>query len=114
PLLLLVLIPFPAAAQAPPLGEVVDRAATVEVQRQKLVGLAVGVITDGKVSYLKGYGLADREADVPVDPKATLFRWASCSKSVTAIAALQLAERGLLDLDADVRTYAPEFPDKGV
>jgi CubicO group peptidase (beta-lactamase class C family) len=45
---------------------------------------------------------------------ATLFRWASVSKPITAIAAMQLAERGKLDLDADVRKYVPEFPDKGV
>ena len=47
-----------------------------------------------------------------VDPATTQFRWASISKPVTAIAALQLVEKGLLDLDADVRTYVPEFPEK--
>jgi CubicO group peptidase (beta-lactamase class C family) len=114
PLLVLLLAPLPALAQAPPLPTVVDRAAKAEVERQKLVGLAVGVIVDGKIRYLQGYGLADREAGVVVDPKATLFRWASCSKPVTAIAALQLAEQGMIDLDADVRTYVPEFPDKQV
>jgi CubicO group peptidase (beta-lactamase class C family) len=112
--LLLLLVPLPAVAQAPPLAEVVDRAATAELDRQKLVGLAVGVIVDGDIRYLKGYGRADREAGIDVNPNETLFRWASCSKPVTAIAALQLAEAGRLDLDADVRRYVPEFPDKGV
>lgn len=109
----LLLLPLPAAAQVP-LPEAVDRAARAEVARQKLVGLAVGVVADGKVAYVQGYGFADWEAKQPVDPHATSFRWASCSKSVTAVAALQLAEAGKLDLDADVRTYVPEFPDKGV
>jgi len=77
------------------------------------VGLVVGVIEDGEVRYIKGFGLADREQKTPVTP-ASLFRWASCSKPLTAVAAMQLVEQGKLDLDADVRTYVPEFPDHGV
>ncbi len=91
----------------------VDAAVESEIERQRLVGVAVGVIRQGRVAYLKGYGLADREGDVPVT-EATLFRWASAGKPLTAIAALQLAQEGKLDLDADVRQYVPEFPDKGV
>lgn len=111
--LLVLLLPLPAIAQSP-LPPVIDQAARAAMAKQQLVGLAVGVVIDGKVAHLQGYGFADREAETPVDPKATQFRWASCSKSVTAVAALQLAEKGLLDLDADVRRYVPEFPDKGV
>src|SRR5215210_7880319 len=92
-----------AFGQAPP-ADLIDRVAAAEVEKQHLVGAAVGVIKDGKLSMLKGYGFADREAKAPVDPRKTLFRWASCSKCVTAITALQLAEAGKLDLDADVRT----------
>ena len=101
-----------AVAQAPP-TDVADQAAKAEIEKQKLVGTAVGVILDGKVAFTKGYGFADREAETPVKPDKTSFRWASCSKSVTAVAALQLAEAGKLDLDADVRKLVPEFPDKG-
>lgn len=110
-LLLCLLVPAPALAQAA-LPQAVDAAARAAMEKQQLVGLAVGVV-DGKVAYLQGYGFADREAKLKVDPKATQFRWASCSKPVTAVAALQLAEAGRLDLDADVRRYVPEFPDKG-
>jgi len=84
-----------------------------EIKRQEIVGLAAVVIDDGKIAWTKGYGFADREKKAPVDPAVTQFRWASISKPVTAVAALQLSEKGLLDLDADVRTYVPEFPDKG-
>jgi serine beta-lactamase-like protein LACTB len=107
-------LPLPVAAQAPSLEAAADQAARAQFEKQKLVGLAVAVIHDGKVAYLKGYGHADREDEIPVDPSKTLFRWASCSKPLTAIAALQLAEKGLLDLDRNVREYVPEFPDKGV
>ena len=42
-----------------------------------------------------------------------MFRWASISKSLTAVAAMQLWERGDLDLKREARRYVPEFPDKG-
>lgn len=113
--LLFLLITFPLLAQdvTYPRADKVDAAAQAEFKKQELVGLAVVVIDDGKIAWKKGYGWADREKQTPVDPAKTQFRWASISKPVTAVAALQLAEKGLLDLDADIRTYVPEFPDKG-
>lgn len=100
-------------AQDVRLTDKLDQVARAEIEKQKLIGTAVGVVTDGQIVMLKGYGDADREAKAPVDPLKSSFRWASCSKPVTAIAALQLAEAKKLDLDADVRKYVPEFPDKG-
>lgn len=115
PLVLVLLLAAPAPAQSPPYARAAaaDRAAAAEIEKQGLVGTAVVVIDGGAIAWSKGYGYADREKQVPVDPAATQFRWASVSKPVTAVAALQLVERGLLDLDADVRRYVPEFPDKG-
>jgi serine beta-lactamase-like protein LACTB len=115
--LLAVVVHFqPVAAQAPALSAqeaaAVDAAVLGEMGAQKAVGVAVGVVRNGAVVYLKGYGYADRESFSPVSSK-TLFRWASVSKPVTAVAAMQLVERGALDLDADVRKYVPEFPAKG-
>ena len=100
------------AATAAPLAERVDEAMRDEMARQELVGLAVGVIQDGQITYLKGYGLANREQRLPVT-RQTMFRWASISKSLTAVAAMQLWERGDLDLKREARWYVPEFPDKG-
>lgn len=96
-----------------PRAEAVDAAVAEQMKTTGAVGCAVGIIEDGKIVYLKGYGLADREKNVPVDTH-TLFRWASVSKPITAVAALQLVEKGQLDLDKDIREYVPEFPDKGV
>lgn len=93
------------------LREAVDQAIHEEMDRQELVGVAVGVIREGQVVYTAGYGFADRESEVPVTD-GTLFRWASISKPVTAIAAMQLVEAGTLDLTADIREYVPEFPGK--
>ena len=93
------------------LAQRMDEAARAEMGRQQIVGLAVGVIQESRISYLKGYGWSDREKRIPVSRK-TMFRWASISKSLTALAAMQLWEKGQLKLDGDVRQYVPEFPDK--
>jgi CubicO group peptidase (beta-lactamase class C family) len=55
--------------------------------------------------------MADLENFVPATPQ-TLFRLASISKSLTATGAMQLWERGKLDLDAPVQKYCPAFPQK--
>ena len=92
--------------------DAVDEAVLRQMETQQAVGVAIGVIQDGEVTYVSGYGLADRERSIPVDEN-TMFRWASISKPLTAITAAQLAEAGSLDLDADVRGLVPEFPDQG-
>ncbi len=105
------LLPAMSSA-ASPLAKHVDHAMRDEMAGQELVGLAVGIIQDGQIAYLKDYGLADREQRVPVT-RQTMFRWASISKSITAVAAMQLWERGELDFEREARRYVPEFPDKG-
>lgn len=90
----------------------VDAVAKAEVERQELVGLAVGLLRDGKIAFVGGYGWEDREAKIPVT-RETRFRWASISKPITAVATMRLAEQGKLDLNADVRELVPEFPDPG-
>jgi len=66
-------------------------------------GIAVAAVLRGEVLHARGYGWAVRGQDpVPVTPD-TAFNLASLSKAMTAMLALQLAEAGRLDLDADVR-----------
>ena len=103
----------PAGSLAPERAAAVDAAVRAQMAKDEAVGVALGLIEHGRIVYLRGYGLADREQQKPVTT-ATLFRWASCSKPVTAVAAMQLVEQGRLDLDAEMRRYVPEFPDKGV
>jgi serine beta-lactamase-like protein LACTB len=93
--------------------EAVDQAVMAQMHKQGLVGLSIGIIEEGEVAYTAGYGFANRDDKTPVDAN-TLYRWASISKPLTAVAAMQLVETGSLDLDADVRTFVPEFPDHGV
>ena len=79
-----------------------------------IAGAVVVVVGPDGVIAKKGYGYADVEAATPVDPDTTLFRPGSISKLVTWTAIMQLAERGLVDLDADVATYLDfEVPEGG-
>jgi serine beta-lactamase-like protein LACTB, mitochondrial len=91
----------------------VDAAVKAEMEKQELVGVAIGIIRDGRVVYVQGYGLADSQKKTPVTPES-VFNWASNSKPLAAVLAMQLVEKKQLDLDADVRKYVPEFPDKNV
>lgn len=95
------------------LAKKVDAAVQDQMQQQQLIGVAVGVIEDGKVVLTRAYGFEDREANVQLTTDS-LIRWASVSKTLTAVVAAQLVEEKKLDLNADVRTLVPEFPDKGV
>jgi len=90
----------------------IDAAVQELMQRDAAVGVALGIVRDGEIAYLKGYGLSDAENELPLICE-TMFRWASVSKILTAIAALQLYEQAMLDLDEDVRQYVPELPDHG-
>jgi CubicO group peptidase (beta-lactamase class C family) len=68
-------------------------------------GAVVSVVKDGQVLLEKGYGWADAEKHVPVDPRSTLFRPGSTSKLFTWTAVMQQVELGKLDLDTDVNQY---------
>jgi CubicO group peptidase (beta-lactamase class C family) len=64
---------------------------------------------DGKVLLRKSYGMANYELGVPNTPE-TVYRIGSITKSFTALAILQLEERGLLKVSDPVRKYVPEVP----
>jgi serine beta-lactamase-like protein LACTB len=74
-------------------------------------GLSIAVVENSEMEWASGFGFADLENNVPVS-EHTLFRLASISKSLTATAAMELVERGKLDLDAPVQKYCPAFPEK--
>ena len=70
-----------------------------------IAGAAISVVKDGKLFFAKGYGYADIEKGIPVDPEQTIFRIGSVGKTFTWTAVMQLVEQGKLDLDADINTY---------
>ena len=73
-----------------------------------MVGLAVGVVENGRITFLQGYGETLAGSGDPVTPE-TVFRWASVSKGVAATMVAKLAEQGKIDLDAPVANYAPDL-----
>lgn len=75
----------------------------------KSPGAAVAVISNGKILFTAGYGMADVEKAVSNTPQ-TIFRLASVTKSFTAMAVLQLVEAGKLNLDDPVARYVPDVP----
>jgi CubicO group peptidase (beta-lactamase class C family) len=70
---------------------------------------AVLVVQDGRTVYARAAGLANREHQTS-NTLETRFRIASMGKMFTAVAILQLAQAGKLDLDATVGTYLPDYP----
>lgn len=94
--------PFAKASQ-------VDQAVEAEMKRQNLVGVAIGIIWDGKIVYTKGYGYSNLEQQTKATDDS-IFNWASNSKPVMGIAAMQLVQNGKLDLDKPISTYLSDLP----
>ncbi|WP_142031090.1 serine hydrolase domain-containing protein [Arthrobacter sp. SLBN-112] len=71
-------------------------------------GLAVAVVREGRLASFHAHGVADVATGEPVT-EDTVFRVGSLTKTVTAVAVMQLWERGLVDLDAPVNDYLTTF-----
>lgn len=83
-----------------------------QLDAHQIPGATLSITYGDEIVLLKGYGFADVESQTPVDPSKHLFRVASISKPFAWMSLLQLAERGLIDLEADVNTYLDfEIPD---
>jgi CubicO group peptidase (beta-lactamase class C family) len=89
----------------------IDRIVTSEMARTGAPAVSVAVLLDGEVRFAGGYGLADLENSVPATAD-TVYRLGSIAKPVTAVAVMQLVEKGKIDLDAPVQRYVPSFPEK--
>ena len=90
------------------IGNELDALAQAYAAQGKFSG-AVLVARKGEILLKKGYGLANREHDVPNTPQ-TIFRIGSMTKPFTAIAIMQLVEAGQLSVDDTVSKFLPDFP----
>jgi N-acyl-D-amino-acid deacylase len=79
------------------------------VREQRVPGAALAVVRGRRLVYARGFGHADVDRNVPVEPDA-LFRIASVTKPVTAVAVLHLAEQGKLGLPDRVTDLLPVTP----
>lgn len=78
---------------------------SAQLVNEHVAGATLSVVVDDQIVVSRGYGFADVEQRIAVDPATTMFRIGSVSKLFTWTAVMQLVEQGKLDLDADVNTY---------
>ena len=75
-------------------------------------GAAVIVVKDGQVVFRKGYGMANMEFGIAIEPDM-IFRIGSVTKQFTAVATLMLAEQGKLALTDEITKFLPNYPTQG-
>ena len=80
-------------------------------QNKRIPSISAGVFKDGNIQWLDSKGMIDLETLTPAKPSA-LYRIASITKAITAVAVIQLYERRIIDLDADITSYVTYFPKK--
>ncbi len=100
--------PLPEWAGAVERGRQIVRAGLTE---QNLPGISVAVGVGGDIVWAEGFGWADLEYRVPVEPHMR-FRIGTASKALTSAAVGLLLEKDRLKLDDEIQTYVPEFPEK--
>lgn len=102
----------PVAFAAPPTdAERLDRlSGGIEsaMAEQHIPGLAIAVVQDGEVVFIRGFGLADMEGERPVTPD-TLFAIGSTTKAFTATIIGSLVDEGKMSWDDQVTKYLPDF-----
>jgi CubicO group peptidase (beta-lactamase class C family) len=97
---LLLLLSSLAAGGTPPAYDL-DTFIRTEMSRRQIPGLSIAIIQDGRIVEARAYGVTEKGGTAAVTPN-TLFQAGSISKSVAAVGALRLVERGTLSLDTDV------------
>jgi len=80
------------------IAEAFDREVEAFMSARKVPGGALAIVKDRKLIYARGYGWADRDAKLPVKADS-LFRIASVTKPITAVAVMKLIEEGKFALD---------------
>lgn len=81
------------------------------IKNKKVPSISAGVLKDDKIIWLGAKGFIDLENSDSAKVNS-LYRIASITKPITAVAIMQLYEKGLINIDEDVRKYVPSFPAK--
>jgi CubicO group peptidase (beta-lactamase class C family) len=109
PLQLVSFLAAPAhPAQAQRAWTAVTRRFDAFAEAARVVGGSAVLLRDGRIAASHHYGFADRARGRRVDD-STIYHWASVTKTLTALAVLQLRDRGLLALDDPVTRWVPEL-----
>jgi CubicO group peptidase (beta-lactamase class C family) len=78
------------------------------VHEDSIIGASYVVLQDGRGIAWHAVGMADRDLNQPVDQN-TIFHWGSITKTLTAVAVMQLRDRGKISLDDSITKYVPEL-----
>jgi len=100
---------LPVSGELPRGMESFDRVFQVLMAKWNLPGGVVVLAKNGKLILARGYGWADRERGVKVDPFRSVFRLASLSKAITAAAVMKLVEQGKLAIDSGAFALLPHL-----
>lgn len=93
------------------LAERISQRAENDIKENNICGASVAVLSHDKILYKAHFGTLSAEDETPVGD-STLFRLASMTKPITAVAVMILYDKGLIDLDDPVEKYLPEFKDR--
>ncbi|MDX2032727.1 MAG: serine hydrolase [Blastocatellia bacterium] len=108
-LLLVLLVALSALASAAR-ADNVDEHVKAEMKRQRIPGVSIAVVKDGKIIKAEGYGLANVEQNVPGRPE-TVYKIGSVSKQLIAAGILVLVQEGRMSLDDKVTKYLDGAPE---
>jgi len=108
-------------SSAPTYGTTISRMTTYiqdHMVRNQVAGLSIALVDGQKVVWARGFGYADKEAEIPAGAD-TIYEIGSVSKTFAAMAVMRLVEEGIMDLDQPLTAYLPtfsinqRFPDSG-
>lgn len=100
-----------ATANAQTATDLADRMFSDAAALPSIPGINVAVADKSGIVWAEGFGQANIEYNLPMIP-ATKMRIGSVAKVITTAALMKMVERGEIDLDADIREYVPEWPEK--
>jgi CubicO group peptidase (beta-lactamase class C family) len=98
----------PPAAQAPDTATRIDTYLRGRLPQLRTPGISLVVVEGDQVILSRGYGVANRERGVPMSQDTPVLI-GSTNKGMVSVAVMQLVEQGLVDLDAPVARYLPDF-----
>jgi CubicO group peptidase (beta-lactamase class C family) len=80
------------------------------MEQHRVPGLSLGVVSEGTVVKMKGYGIANVELGIPAEP-TTMYKLGSISKQFIAVGIMSLVEEGKLQIGDEIRSYVRKVPD---
>jgi serine beta-lactamase-like protein LACTB, mitochondrial len=100
-----------APALTPAQSAAIEREIRAAMTSTKAPAVSIAITRDTSIVLQHTFGTADLENNVPATDQS-VYRIASVSKPITAVAVMQLVEQGKLDLDAEIQKYVPEYPEQ--